>query len=221
MRFMQDYDLFARLLAGGARMTNLAEPLVLFRAGDTMRRRRSARGYLALELELQRRLRSYGLIGPVPDGPQPRGPLDVPAAPAAGHPHAYARFLSTPVAAEVRRGGGPVKVTGEMVARQARLMGSSVRGARARAVARHASCPGSLATRGRSTMRLRLPWLPFRLIDELAERVDAGRASSSTAAAARRCGSSTGAPRSSPSSTTPGGRPSSRRRITSDRLDAR
>ena len=32
MRFMQDYDLFARMLAGGARMTNLDEPLVLFRA---------------------------------------------------------------------------------------------------------------------------------------------------------------------------------------------
>jgi glycosyltransferase involved in cell wall biosynthesis len=63
MRFMQDYDLFARLLVGGARMTNLEEPLVLFRAGDTMRKRRSARGYLRLELDLQRRLRSYGLIG--------------------------------------------------------------------------------------------------------------------------------------------------------------
>jgi glycosyltransferase involved in cell wall biosynthesis len=65
MRYMQDYDLFARLLAGGARVTNLDEPLVLFRAGDSMRKRRSARGYLALELELQRRLRSYGLVGPV------------------------------------------------------------------------------------------------------------------------------------------------------------
>ena len=65
MRFMQDYDLFARLLVGGARMVNLEDPLVRFRAGDTMRKRRSARGYLRLELELQRRLHSYGLVGPV------------------------------------------------------------------------------------------------------------------------------------------------------------
>jgi hypothetical protein len=63
MRFMQDYDLMARLLAGGARMTNLEEPLVLFRAGDGMLRRRSARGYLSLERQLQRNLRSYGLVG--------------------------------------------------------------------------------------------------------------------------------------------------------------
>ena len=36
---------------------------MLFRAGDAMLRRRSARGYLALERELQRNLRSYGLVG--------------------------------------------------------------------------------------------------------------------------------------------------------------
>jgi len=63
MRYMQDYDLFARMLVAGARMTNLEEPLVLFRAGAPMHRRRSARGYLALEWQLQRRLRSYGLVG--------------------------------------------------------------------------------------------------------------------------------------------------------------
>ena len=65
MRYMQDYDLFARMLMGGAVMVNLAEPLVKFRAGASMRRRRSARGFLALEFELQRRLGACGLIGPV------------------------------------------------------------------------------------------------------------------------------------------------------------
>ncbi len=97
MRFMQDYDLMARMLAGGARMTNLPEPLVLFRAGDGMLRRRSTRGYLALERELQRNLRSYGLVG--------RGRAAVNLAirgafrvlPRWGLSRAYARFLSTPV----------------------------------------------------------------------------------------------------------------------------
>ncbi|GAB3266095.1 glycosyltransferase [Nocardioides dilutus] len=98
MRYMQDYDLFARLLAGGARLTNLDEPLVLFRAGDSMRKRRSARGYLALELELQRRLRSYGVIGP---GTMARN-LAVRWAfrllPQRLVRTTYARLLSTPVA---------------------------------------------------------------------------------------------------------------------------
>ena len=97
MRFMQDYDLFARLLAGGARMTNLAEPLVLFRAGDTMRRRRSAKGYLALELELQRRLRSYGVIGPVRMARNLVVRSTFRLLPQRAIGHAYARLLSTPV----------------------------------------------------------------------------------------------------------------------------
>lgn len=101
MRFMQDYDLFARLLAGGAQMTNLEEPLVRFRAGDSMRQRRSARGYLALELELQRRLRSYGVIGP---GRMVRN-LAVRSAfrllPQRAIRQAYARLLSTPVPADL------------------------------------------------------------------------------------------------------------------------
>jgi glycosyltransferase involved in cell wall biosynthesis len=97
MRFMQDYDLFARLLAGGARMTNLEEPLVRFRAGDTMRRRRSARGYLALELELQRRLRSYGVIGPVRMARNLLVRWTFRMLPQHAIRHAYARFLSSPV----------------------------------------------------------------------------------------------------------------------------
>jgi precorrin-6B methylase 2 len=64
-----------------------------------------------------------------------------------------------------------MKVTGQMLARQARLVGSS-----ALVLAREPSLgrelPRLLATRGRSTLKLELPWLPFRLIDELAVRVD-------------------------------------------------
>jgi glycosyltransferase involved in cell wall biosynthesis len=96
MRYMQDYDLFARMLAGGARMMNLSEPLVLFRAGDGMLRRRSARGFLALEWQLQRNLRSYGLVGPG----RAAGNLLVRGAfrvlPRWGLARAYARLLSTP-----------------------------------------------------------------------------------------------------------------------------
>jgi len=63
LRYMQDYDLFARLLAAGAEMINLEEPLVLFRANEGMRRRRSARELTTLEWQLQGRLHAYGLVG--------------------------------------------------------------------------------------------------------------------------------------------------------------
>ena len=97
MRYMQDYDLFARMLVGGARMMNLPEPLVLFRAGDQMLGRRSARGYLRLERELQRNLRAYGLVGRGRSIVNliVRGAFRV--LPRWGLTRAYARFLSTPV----------------------------------------------------------------------------------------------------------------------------
>jgi glycosyltransferase involved in cell wall biosynthesis len=97
MRFMQDYDLFARLLAGGARMVNVDEPLVSFRSGDAMRRRRSARGYLALEWRLQRQLLSYGLVGPgrALGNLAVRGTFRLLPSRAIGH--AYARLLSEPL----------------------------------------------------------------------------------------------------------------------------
>ncbi len=63
LRHGEDYDLFARMLARGARMVNLSEPLVLFRADDSMFDRRSGREFLRIEWRLQRNLRSYGLIG--------------------------------------------------------------------------------------------------------------------------------------------------------------
>ena len=99
-------------------------------------------------------------------------------APTLGVSRAYARFLSTPVPdVEVKvgedGGGGLMPVTGEMVRTQLRLAGRS-----AKVLARHPrlgkELPRLAATRGRSTMRLRLPWLPFRLIDELAAVIGPG-----------------------------------------------
>lgn len=64
-RHMEDWDLFARMLRNGARMHNLQEPLVLFRSGDDMLARRTSRAMLRDTVRMQRRLRSYGLIGPL------------------------------------------------------------------------------------------------------------------------------------------------------------
>ena len=61
--YMQDYDLFARMLAAGARAENLAEPLVLFDAGDGMLARRGGWRMLPHEWTIQRRLRDAGTIG--------------------------------------------------------------------------------------------------------------------------------------------------------------
>lgn len=65
LRYMQDYDLFARMLSRGARFANLAEPLVLFRAGDAVFRRRRSPEMRRCEWQLQRNLEEYGVIGPV------------------------------------------------------------------------------------------------------------------------------------------------------------
>lgn len=65
MRFMQDYDLFARMLVAGAVMGNTDEVLVCFRSDGSMFRRRRGSQFRELEWELQRNLVQYGLIGPV------------------------------------------------------------------------------------------------------------------------------------------------------------
>lgn len=62
-RFMQDYDLFARMLVAGAVMHNLPEPLVLFRADGSMFGRRRKAAMFRCELTLQRNLHRYGLVG--------------------------------------------------------------------------------------------------------------------------------------------------------------
>lgn len=62
-RFMQDYGLMARIYAAGGRMMNLPEPLVRFRAGGSVTRRRRSATIRRLEPVLQRELRDLGLIG--------------------------------------------------------------------------------------------------------------------------------------------------------------
>ncbi|MQA85797.1 MAG: glycosyltransferase [Streptosporangiales bacterium] len=57
---MEDYWLFARMLANGARPANLAEPLVYYRVGDGAYGRRGGMRLLRSELSLQRRLRAEG-----------------------------------------------------------------------------------------------------------------------------------------------------------------
>nr|WP_194720247.1 glycosyltransferase [Cellulosimicrobium arenosum] len=57
---MEDYWLFARMLARGARARNLAEPLVLYRVGAGAYSRRGGSRLLRSEIELQRRLRRLG-----------------------------------------------------------------------------------------------------------------------------------------------------------------
>lgn len=64
LRFMEDYDLAARMVIAGARIRNLPEPLVLFRA-DSMHQRRTDRRATACEWRLQRNLRAYGINGPM------------------------------------------------------------------------------------------------------------------------------------------------------------
>ena len=51
---MEDYALFAKMLAGGARAVNVAEPLVFYRVGPEAFKRRGGTGLLRSELRLQR-----------------------------------------------------------------------------------------------------------------------------------------------------------------------
>lgn len=62
VHFMEDYDLYARLIASGARFTNLPEPLTYFRTSDEQFGRRTGREMFAAEAHMQRNLHSYGLI---------------------------------------------------------------------------------------------------------------------------------------------------------------
>lgn len=59
---MEDYDLYARMLAGGARFHNLPEALTYFRSSDDVFKRRTGKGMFAAERQMQRNLVSYGLI---------------------------------------------------------------------------------------------------------------------------------------------------------------
>jgi glycosyltransferase involved in cell wall biosynthesis len=59
---MEDYSLFARMLAGGARAVNVPEPLVFYRVGATAFKRRGGMRLLRSELLLQREFRRSGFI---------------------------------------------------------------------------------------------------------------------------------------------------------------
>ncbi|MDE7150371.1 MAG: glycosyltransferase [Bacteroidales bacterium] len=60
--FMEDYDLWIRLYANGARMTSLPDVLYLFRMTPDTYRRRGGRVYVASEKRIQKSLRAYGII---------------------------------------------------------------------------------------------------------------------------------------------------------------
>jgi hypothetical protein len=57
---MEDYLLFAKMIANGARVANIAEPLVCYRVGAGAYARRGGVGLLRSELRLQRRFRELG-----------------------------------------------------------------------------------------------------------------------------------------------------------------
>ncbi|MGH3367537.1 MAG: glycosyltransferase [Nocardioidaceae bacterium] len=57
---MEDYLLFAKMIANGARVANVAEPLVCYRVGAGAYARRGGLGLLRSELRLQRRFRELG-----------------------------------------------------------------------------------------------------------------------------------------------------------------
>jgi glycosyltransferase involved in cell wall biosynthesis len=59
---MEDYWLFVRMIAGGARMVNVAEPLVYYRVGHGAYERRGGRDLLRSELRLQREMLREGFI---------------------------------------------------------------------------------------------------------------------------------------------------------------
>ena len=62
MHLMEDYDLFARLVARGYALRNLEDPLVLFNAGESMFDRRTGREMAQAERKMQENLVRYGLI---------------------------------------------------------------------------------------------------------------------------------------------------------------
>ncbi|MDL4814876.1 glycosyltransferase [Actinomadura opuntiae] len=59
---MEDYWLFVRMIAAGARLVNVAEPLVYYRVGDGAYDRRGGRALLRSELRLQREMLAEGFI---------------------------------------------------------------------------------------------------------------------------------------------------------------
>ncbi|WP_253272611.1 glycosyltransferase [Arsenicicoccus sp. oral taxon 190] len=61
---MEDYLLFARMIQGGARVANVAEPLLCYRVGEGAYARRGGWSMLRTELALQRRFLAMGFTTP-------------------------------------------------------------------------------------------------------------------------------------------------------------
>ncbi len=61
MALMEDYLLFTRMVAAGARPANIAEPLVYYRVGAGAYARRGGRALFRSEVALQRRFRRLGI----------------------------------------------------------------------------------------------------------------------------------------------------------------
>ncbi len=59
---LEDYWLFARMIAAGARVANIAEPLVKYRVGEGAYGRRGGWQLLRSEVELQRQFRARGFV---------------------------------------------------------------------------------------------------------------------------------------------------------------
>lgn len=64
MGLMEDYWLFARMIAAGARVDNLSDPLVLYRVGAGAYARRGGIAQLRAEIALQREFRRTGFTTP-------------------------------------------------------------------------------------------------------------------------------------------------------------
>lgn len=62
MHNMEDYDLWARLIAAGKKLHNLQEPLTYFRVNDAQMARRSTQETRRAEWAMQRALVEYGLV---------------------------------------------------------------------------------------------------------------------------------------------------------------
>lgn len=62
VQFMEDYDLFARLIAHGYRLHSVDKPLVLVHAQDTMYDRRTDARFAKSERQMQKNLVEMGLI---------------------------------------------------------------------------------------------------------------------------------------------------------------
>jgi glycosyltransferase involved in cell wall biosynthesis len=61
---LEDYALFARMLAAGARPVNVPEPLLYYRVGATAFKRRGGAGLLRSEIRLQVEFRRLGFTSP-------------------------------------------------------------------------------------------------------------------------------------------------------------